>query len=84
MVNALTEVIMPDEATETLDEEQRHILSQFTKMICKVTEIQSMMKNGEFIVAYEKLGGVYKNLLATGGLLQRRFGYEADGRSVSK
>jgi hypothetical protein len=62
---------MPEE--KTLSDDQKYILAQFEKMICKVTEIQSMMKNGEFIVAYEKLGGVYKNLLATGGALQHMF-----------
>ena len=72
----MTEV---DEKTKPVNtkEEEGYVLSQFEKMICKMTEIQSMMKNGEFIIAYEKIGGVMKNLLATGGVLQRRFAREA-------
>lgn len=42
------------------------------KMVCKMTEIISMMKNGEFIVAYEKIGGVQKNLTQLGYAFQQR------------
>lgn len=41
------------------------------RMYLKTNEILSMMKKGEFITAYEKLGGVQKNLGALGGDLQR-------------
>jgi hypothetical protein len=37
----------------------------------KVNEVLSLMKNGQFIVAYEKLGGVEKRLLALCAEMQK-------------
>lgn len=48
------------------------ILQAIEKLYLKTTEIISMMKRGEFIVAHEKLGGVQKILAAIGGELQRK------------
>jgi hypothetical protein len=53
-----------------MTDEQMEVLVQ--RLLCKMTEINSMMKNGEFIVAYEKLGGVHKNLSQLGTALQSR------------
>lgn len=53
-----------------MTDEQMETLVQ--RMLCKMTEITSMMKNGEFIVAYEKLGGLQKNLTQVGSCLQQR------------
>jgi hypothetical protein len=61
-----------DVEVKDLKAEDQYLLAQIEKMVFKIQEIQSMMKNGEFIVAYEKQGGVLKNMLATGGVLQRR------------
>lgn len=40
------------------------VVAHLERMFFKMQEITSMMKNGEFIVAYEKLGGVIKNISA--------------------
>ena len=56
--------------SEQMNDEQLEQVVQ--KILCKLTEISSMMKNGEFIVAYEKLGGVQKNITQVGSVLQQR------------
>ena len=55
---------------EQITDEQIEAL--VTKMLCKMTEINSMMRNGQYIVAYEKLGGIQKNLTQLGSALQKR------------
>jgi hypothetical protein len=48
------------------------LLSAIKKMYLKTNQILAMMKNGEFIIAYEKLGGVLKNMSALGAVLEKR------------
>ncbi len=54
------------------------------KIMCKMTEVLSMMKNGEFIVAYEKLGGIQKNLYQLGSAIQedKKANPPSDDKSV--
>lgn len=54
------------------DEERQEYLAIVEKMLFKTQEVAAMMKQGQFIVAYEKLGGVIKNLGFLGGRLQHQ------------
>lgn len=46
------------------------ILSKVRGLFIKVNEVLALMKQGHFIVAYEKLGGVLKVLGALGASLE--------------
>ncbi len=48
------------------------LLKDIQKLYIKITEIMSLMKSGEFIVAYEKIGGVSKILSSLGATLQKK------------
>lgn len=55
---------------ETMNDEA--LLAAVKRMYFKTSEVLSLMKDGKFIVAHEKLGGVLKNINALGAELQKR------------
>lgn len=53
------------------NEERTEVIAWIEKMLFKSHEVASLMKDGKFIIAHEKLGGIIKNLSALGGKLQQ-------------
>ena len=56
-------------------QEKEEILFIAKKSLVKLHETHSLMKDGKFIVAYEKLGGIIKILSDFGGFVEE---YEVD------
>lgn len=50
---------------------KQELVDMVGKMLLKTQEILAMMKQGQFITAYEKLGGVQKNLSYLGSIMQK-------------
>lgn len=46
------------------------IVQLLTKILIKAHEVSALLKDGKTIIAYEKLGGVIKNLSALGSKIQ--------------
>jgi hypothetical protein len=53
---------------EQLTNEEMLLITE--KLLIKTTEIAALLKDGKVIVAYEKLGGVIKNITACGATLR--------------
>ena len=53
------------------DAEKKQVVEYIQKLILKTQEVSTMLHDGKVIVAYQKLGGVIKNLGYLGTMIQK-------------